>query len=353
MTFSETLLSWYNENKRDLPWRRTTDPYYIWVSEIIMQQTRVDQGLNYFLQFVERFPTLHSLSEAEEMEVLNLWQGLGYYTRARNLHHAAKELVSKQQGKFPSDFQGLLTLKGVGKYTASAIASISFNLPFPTVDGNVLRFFSRFFGIHTPIDSRIGMLSIEKLALDHIDTSQPGEFNQAIMEFGALQCKPVNPDCTNCILKRECYAFLNNMITCLPVKSKIVKNRNRYFHYLVLIKKGKKNQQYLFLRKREENDIWKNLYDFPLIETEKPIPADRLVETVQFREKFAGEKITIVRRNNSVKHLLTHQTIISRFYFINTNKDWSDRFIKVSLSEISKFPVPKLIENFIANFLML
>ena len=233
--FSEKIIAWYDQNKRDLPWRNTKDAYLIWLSEIILQQTRVDQGMDYYLKFAKEFPTVKHLAKADNEKVMKLWQGLGYYSRARNLHTTAKIISEKYHGKFPDEYSDILSLKGVGNYTAAAIASFAFNKPYAVVDGNVYRVLARVFGIESPIDSTQGKKEFETLATELLDRKKPASHNQAIMELGALQCKPVNPDCSICALNTMCFAYSKKRINELPVKAKKTKVRNRYFNYIVLL----------------------------------------------------------------------------------------------------------------------
>ena len=289
MKFSKALVSWYLQNKRDLPWRETTNPYCIWLSEIILQQTRVDQGLAYYLKFVKNFPTVFDLARADEEEILKLWQGLGYYSRARNLHTSAKYIIDELEGVFPTNYKSLLKLKGVGDYTASAIASICFDEPTAVVDGNVYRVLARYFGIATPINSTSGIKEFKKLAQELIDVKNPANHNQAIMEFGARMCKPQNPDCTICPLNDSCIALQKKEVKNLPIKDKKVKVRKRYFNYLVVITSDKKT----ILRKREGKGIWQNLYEFPLIETQVVIDKVDLINLKEFNNLFKKEELTI------------------------------------------------------------
>ena len=261
---SGLLIEWYDENKRNLPWRDTSDPYKIWVSEVILQLTRVAQGLNYYLQFVEQFPTVNALAESSEEDVLKAWQGLGYYSRARNLHQGAKDVVALHKSKLPASYKEIISIKGIGEYTAAAILSIAYNKPFAVVDGNVYRVLSRLFAIDTPIDMSAGKKQFAKLAQNLIDVSNPAKYNQAIMELGALQCTPVQPLCDSCPLQYLCVAKQLNMQSEFPVKSKKVKVRNRYLHYFHIEYEG-----YTYLNKRIGKDIWKNMYEFPLIETDQ------------------------------------------------------------------------------------
>jgi len=264
MDLSQILLDWYRNNQRDLPWRRTNDPYAIWLSEVILQQTRVEQGMPYWLRFIEDFPTVTDLANADEREVLRLWQGLGYYSRARNLHAAAKIVRDEYNGNFPNQYEQIRALKGIGDYTAAAISSFAFNLPHAVVDGNVYRFLSRIFAINTPIDSTNGKKEFFVLANELLDKSNPGTFNQSLMEFGAMQCKPSNPDCSVCPFNQYCQSFATNTVSEYPVKAKKTKTRNRYFDFIIL-----SDEKNTLLQKREEKDIWQGLYQFPVIESEK------------------------------------------------------------------------------------
>ena len=263
--FSKKLILWYLDHKRDLPWRTTAIPYYIWLSEIILQQTRVEQGLSYYQAFVSVYPTVKKLANASEQEVLKLWQGLGYYSRARNLHTTANYVSNELSGVFPTSYKELIKLKGVGDYTASAIASICFNEATAVVDGNVYRVLARYFGIATPINSSLGIKEFKNLAQQLIDIDNPGNHNQALMEFGARQCKPQKPNCEICIFNDSCIALQQKKVSELPVKLKKTKVKNIYFNYIVLISKNEKT----FLQKRIGKGIWQNLYEFPVIETEK------------------------------------------------------------------------------------
>jgi len=345
MNFTKILEKWYEKNKRDLPWRRTNDPYRIWVSEIILQQTRIRQGWDYYLSFLEKFPDLQALAKAEEEEVLKLWQGLGYYSRARNMHAAAIEIMNQHQGRFPDTYDEIRKLKGIGDYTAAAISSIAFGIPSPVVDGNVLRLFSRFFGIREPVDTPKGKTLVLEKITGLINPGHPGNFNQAIMEFGALQCKPA-PDCNVCLLKSGCVAFRGNSVSEFPVKSKKQKQRNRYFHYL-FIKTGKGKKCAVFLNKRTGNDIWKNLFDFPLIETEKAMSHKKLILHKEWNDLFSGMKVTLLKESKPCRHILTHQVIIAKFYHLEISSHARLPFLKVACNEIGKYPVPRLVEKYL------
>jgi A/G-specific adenine glycosylase len=265
--FPGNIYHWYNKNRRDLPWRETSDPYKIWISEIILQQTRVAQGINYYLRFIEKFPTIESLAAAGEDEVLKLWQGLGYYSRARNLHSAAKMIVHDFQGRFPDTYENILKLKGVGEYTAAAVASIAFGLPYPVADGNIYRLFARYFGISSPIDSANGKNEIHKIALQIMPLQNPGLHNQSLMEFGALQCVPKSPACDICPLLHSCFAAQNRLVDALPVKSKKTKQSVRYFYYYYI------EHKILFFWKKESGGISGKVYtSFPCLNRTKNCP---------------------------------------------------------------------------------
>ena len=343
MKFSNQLILWYLHNKRDLPWRSTINPYHIWLSEIILQQTRVDQGMSYYFKFIENFPTVKVLASASEEEVLKLLQGLGYYSRARNLHFSAKYIINELRGEFPASYHELIKLKGVGDYTASAIASICFNEPTAVVDGNVYRVLARYFGIHTPINSSKGIKEFKQLAQQLIDVKNPSTHNQAIMEFGARLCKPQNPDCENCPLNESCIALSKKQIKELPVKDKKIKVKNRYFNYIVIHTNNNKTK----IVKREKG-IWLNLYEFPLIETLEVIDENQLIEHSEFNALFKTLPITLKLFNKvDVVHKLSHQNIYTKFWVVNTEA--SSNFSH-SWDAIHKYPVSTLIDNFLNQY---
>lgn len=348
MIFHKKLISWYLQNKRSMPWRETKDPYKIWLSEIILQQTRVAQGLPYYLAFTEAFPTVFDLASASEDEVLKLWQGLGYYSRARNLHYTAKIVSEELKGKFPVDYKGLLKLKGVGDYTASAIASICYNEPTPVVDGNVYRVLSRFYGVATPINSTKGIKEFKELAKQVMDTEKPALYNQAIMEFGAIQCKPKNPDCHTCPIQEGCEAFRSSKVLELPVKEKKLKVKKRYFNYLVFIHKGQ-----TLIEKRTKKGIWFNLYEFPLIETSKLVGEHKL-ERQLINDNVISEvdEMTLYNPEPFI-HKLSHQHLYTNFYIVQAEDiqqyNVNDRLL-INYRQIKDYPVPVLIDNFIASF---
>ena len=343
--FHKILTDWYKQNLRDLPWRKNREPYFVWISEIILQQTRVDQGTSYFLRFIEKFPTVNSLAEAHEDEVLKLWQGLGYYSRARNIHFAAKQIQNDFKGEFPSTAYNIEKLKGVGKYTAAAIGSISFNLPMAAVDGNVYRVLSRVFGISTPIDSTQGKREFAELAQQLIDKKNPGTYNEALMEFGALQCVPQNPNCSRCPFVEQCIAYDQKTIKSLPVKSIKTKVRNRYFYYLYI-----KHKKSFYITQRKENDIWKNLYQLPLIETTEEILPEKIIIHQEFQQLFNTVDLAIDAITNPVTHLLSHQKLNVRFIEISVNNDLKhENWIKICEEDLVQYGVPKVIENFLVK----
>ncbi|MDB4533295.1 A/G-specific adenine glycosylase [Vicingaceae bacterium] len=339
MGFSEKLIVWYNENKRDLPWRKTTDPYQIWLSEIILQQTRVDQGLDYYNKFIKKHPNVHSLAKSSEKDILNLWQGLGYYSRARNLHFTAKYISNELNGNFPTEHKDILNLKGVGEYTAAAIASFSYKEPYPVIDGNVYRVLSRIFGIENPIDSSAGKKIFKKLAAELIDIKNPDTYNQAIMEFGALQCTPKNPNCESCPYLLECFAQKNNIIGELPKKEKKIKQRNRYFNYLVIV-----DNENIYLNERKGKGIWQGLFDFPLLETK-----EQLNSFPKMDKEFNNLDLTLKNQSPEFKHILSHQKIYATFWLVSTNNpiNIDSKYVKIPLKEINNYPVPKLIDNYL------
>ena len=344
MNFSNKLINWYLANKRSLPWRETRNPYYIWLSEVILQQTQIKQGLPYYNAFENRFPTVYELARAKENTVLNLWQGLGYYSRARNLHFTAKYVAKELNGAFPDNYKGLLKLKGVGDYTASAIASICYNEPTPVVDGNVYRFLSRHFGITTPINSSKAKNEFKELAQQLIDVENPAEFNQAIMEFGARQCKPQNPDCAKCPFNISCVALQTNKIKELPVKIKAKSIKKRYFNYLVFLFEDQKTM----IEQRNGNGIWKRLYQFPLIETTKEANLNKLMNNPEFLEMINGKKYSISEYNEQqIIHKLSHQHLYTKFWIIKINA-LSEKGIPTK--NLKSYPFPTLINNFIKEY---
>lgn len=331
--FHRLIVDWYRQNKRDLPWRNTINPYKIWLSETILQQTRVEQGLSYYYKFIEHFPTINDLACTNEETILNLWQGLGYYSRARNLHNTAKSIVDQFNGNFPSTYESLIQLKGIGPYTAAAIASFSFNECKAVVDGNVYRVLSRIFNISTPIDSTEGKKVFQELASELIPANNPAEHNQAIMEFGALHCTPKKPKCENCPFIIQCEALKNKTIETLPVKTKKIKPRDRFLHFIIFL-----NQNQTIIEKRvNDKDIWKHLYQFPLIETDSiETPLD--LENDLYYKKI-GKLYT---------HILSHQKLNTQFYISHqfpTQLNENQQLIQ--FSNIQDYPLPRLIDRFL------
>lgn len=343
MQFSKTLIEWYLQNKRDLPWRKTSDPYPIWLSEIMLQQTRVAQGLPYFLKFTEAFPTVFDLANASEEKVLKLWQGLGYYSRARNLHAAAKYIAYELDGRFPDNYAALTKLKGVGDYTAAAIASISYGEAVPVVDGNVYRVLSRYFGVETDISSSSAKKEFRELAGSLLPKEQASSFNQAIMEFGALQCVPKSPNCTVCVFNAKCVALQTGRVGELPVKLKKTKVVNRYFNYIII----KDAEGKSLINKRTAKGIWHNLYEFPLLETVEPVPFNDTIQLIESHPGFDFE-ITSVRllHPDEVVHKLSHQHLHIRFWEVQTPEN-----VKGALGydSFKEYPFPIVLHNFMEN----
>ncbi|WP_285010263.1 A/G-specific adenine glycosylase [Pedobacter faecalis] len=345
MNFQNELIKWYLYNKRALPWRETTDAYVIWISEIIMQQTRVEQGLPYFNKFLAAFPTVEAFARASETEVLKLWQGLGYYSRGRNMLKTAQDVVQTHGGRFPTAYQDLIKLKGVGPYTAAAISSFSSNENRAVVDGNVYRVLSRYFGISTPINSSQGIKAFQQLAQELTAGQEAAIYNQAIMEFGALQCKPRQPACDTCPLQTGCYAYKHQLTASLPVKMKGREKRVRHFNYFLC----QNDNGAVLVKRRPAGDIWQGLYDLPLIET-----ADNFTSDVSFRTRFHDlfGKDASLTYLKEMRHLLTHQTIFVQFfvldnYIINFNQNADIKW--VSTEEFHHLPLPKVIHDFMTE----
>ncbi|OXA84377.1 A/G-specific adenine glycosylase [Flavobacterium hercynium] len=341
MNFHNILINWYLQNKRDLPWRNTTNSYQIWLSEIMLQQTRVAQGMPYFFSFTKNFPTVFDLANADEEQVLKLWQGLGYYSRARNLHKTAQYVANELNGVFPESFKELLKLKGVGEYTAAAIASFSYNEAVPVVDGNVFRVLSRYFGIESDITLPATKKEFTELAFELMPKDNPAIFNQAIMEFGALQCVPKSPDCTVCVFNESCVALQKRKVDVLPVKSKKVKVTNRFFNYLIL----EDAVGNTLIQKRASKGIWHNLYEFPLLETTAIVEFD-FVSTAVKNEIFPSYTIISIEEcnNATVIHKLSHQHLHIQFWKIKI-KDVIEN--GVDAYNLKTFPFPIVIYNFI------
>lgn len=351
--FTEHLLNWFGDekDKRDLPWKKTTDPYAIWISEIILQQTQVKQGLNYYLRFLEVFPNVKSLAEAPEDDVLACWKGLGYYSRARNLHQAAKYIVNELNGVFPNTYKDILRLKGVGPYSAAAIASFAFREPKAVVDGNVYRVLARFFAVQKNIQTSKGKHYFQELADQLLDEDQPDRYNQAIMDFGAIQCKPVNPLCDSCPLSTQCQAYLSNTINDFPVKNAAKKRRKRFFHFLVI-----EYSEGVLMEKRSGKDVWEGLYQFPLIETEG-------VDTIkinQWQDFLSSNAILSKIDPNKIfkqgqnKQLLSHQEINAVFYRMQmTGKPLHKlEHQLISIENLSELPMPKIVNDFVHKIIL-
>lgn len=343
-TFSRTIIKWYQEYKRELPWRESTDPYLIWISEIILQQTRVAQGYDYFLRFIGRFPDVKTLADADEDEVMKYWQGLGYYSRARNLHAAAKSM----NGVFPKTYPEVLALKGVGDYTAAAICSFAYGMPYAVVDGNVYRVLSRYFGMDTPIDSTQGKKLFAALADEMLDKKHPAVYNQAIMDFGAMQCTPQSPNCMFCPLAESCSALSKGMVMRLPVKQHKTKTTSRYFNY-IYVHAG----AYTYINKRTEDDIWKNLFELPLIETPVAVSEEEFLRLPAFREMLASEDRPVIRSVcREVKHVLSHRVIYANFYEVTLPEELASfgGFRRVKVEELGQYAVSKLVHAFIEKY---
>lgn len=338
--FAPAVEQWYAVHGRNLPWRATRDPYRIWISEVILQQTRVEQGLAYYARFVERFPDVASLAAADEDAVMRLWQGLGYYSRARNLHAAAKAIGNKP---FPKTYEEIRALKGVGEYTAAAIASIAYDLPYAVVDGNVYRVLARCFGLDTPTDTAKGKKEFSALAGRLLDRQRPGLYNQALMDFGALQCVPLSPQCDNCPLSGGCAALASGKVALLPVKQGKTRIRNRHFVYFVAFCDGK-----MLIRKRTDADIWRGLWEFPMIETAGTFPDEKsLVADEAVRALFGNAIKEIALLAQGVRHVLTHQRITADFYRIELACGGMQQFEAVEKSDLPAYAFPRLLLPFL------
>jgi A/G-specific adenine glycosylase len=346
MAFAKKLLLWNsNQNNRPMPWKGEKDPYKIWLSEIILQQTRVEQGWEYYNRFVATFPDIKKLAKAPEEKIFKLWEGLGYYTRCKNLIATAKFIAKEKQGVFPNTYDEILSLRGVGPYTAAAIASFAFNLPHAVVDGNVFRVLSRFFGIDIPTDSTAGKKLFTALAEELVDKKIPGIYNQAIMDFGAVICKPQNPLCTACPLKSKCVAFLQNKIDLLPVKTGKMIKKNRWFYYFIVEYNGK-----IYVKKRGPKEIWENLYEFLLFETDRLLSVEDIQATGFFKTITAKNKSTILYVSQMYKQQLTHQTIQGCFIQLKLkNQPQLEGYKTVTYKELVKLPFPKFITGYLAQ----
>ena len=340
MSFSHKILDWYHTHKRELPWRETRDPYKIWLSEIMLQQTRVAQGMPYYHRFLEAFPTVHDLAEAQEEKVLKLWQGLGYYSRARNLHATAKMVVEQFKGEFPHTYKDLKSLKGVGDYTASAIASFCFDVPEPVVDGNVYRVLARYFGVDFPINSPSGIKYFKELAREVMDAEHIRDYNQGIMEFGAIQCAPKKPYCLLCPLNEGCVALKENKVDSLPIKNNKTKVRIRHFNYLVYLD----DHNNTLLEQRKGKGIWQNLYQFPLVESEKEMNPDEMEHYLKSENKLQLLDMATPYNPEPIVHKLSHQHLHTKFWIVKTSDILEEG---TAWEEVTQFPVPVLIADFI------
>jgi len=342
--FTSTLLLWNKtENKRQMPWKGEKDPYKIWVSEIILQQTRVEQGTDYYNRFIRHFPNVKSLATAPEKKVYKLWEGLGYYTRCRNLIETAKYIHHNLDGTFPEKYEDILSLRGVGNYTASAIASFAFNQPYAVLDGNVFRVLSRFFGVELSINTSEGKSFYRSLSQLLLDKKNPAVYNQTIMDFGAVVCKHALPLCAECVLRKRCFAFRNNKVGELPVNIKVNKQKARFFNYIIAEYKNK-----FYIHKRIEKDIWQNLYEFILIETKSPAKEEDVFAHEKFVSFFGSTnfKIKVISKQSSQK--LTHQVIHGQFFYISLSKilKSNETYFWATKEEINLLPFPKLITTY-------
>lgn len=347
---SAFLNEWFIQNQRELPWRASKDPYIIWLSEVILQQTRVDQGIAYFYKFKKQWPSLRSLAKADEQEVLKLWQGLGYYSRARNMLKTAKLIAEKYNGIFPSDYETIRKLPGIGPYTAAAIASIAFDLPFAAIDGNVIRLITRVYGIEEAVDTSVGKKLVQALADELLDQANPGRHNQAMMEFGALYCVPLNPNCLQCGLQQQCIAFQTNQVDKLPLKSRKQKVTKRWFNYLICsVKQGE--EEFLLLQKRTADDIWLGLWEFPLIESKKELHVEQLMEDGLFKKLASGNSFVITKESAIIKHQLSHQHIMAKFFhveFMHLVVGKTENVLSlVNKSRLTDYPLPRLIDRYL------
>ena len=341
MIFQNTIIEWYNKNKRDLPWRNTTDPYKVWISEIILQQTKVSQGLPYYNRFITEFPTITDLANSTEDQVLNLWQGLGYYSRARNLLFTARLIRDKYHSIFPSDYNSIRELKGVGDYTSAAISSFCFKLPYAVLDGNVFRLLSRYFAIDTPIDSSAGKKTFQKMSQELICKKNPDVYNQAIMEFGAIQCLPKNPICSDCVLNSSCKSYGTDLVELLPVKSKSIKVSKKYFNYIIFI-----SGDNTFIHKRNKG-IWKSLYQFPLIEGE--FTFNEIKDLQEWNELVNDENVSLKFSSFTIKHKLSHQLIHAVFHHVEVDNIISEKYLRINWSNLDDYPFPRLIDKYLES----
>jgi len=361
MTFSSKIISWYEEHGRTLPWRGIDDPYRIWLSEIILQQTRIEQGMAYYQHFTENYPSIRALAESSEEQVLKSWQGLGYYSRARNLHAAAKQIMNQYGGVFPSTYKDILSLKGVGRYTAAAIASFAFRLPYPVIDGNVYRLISRIYNISTPIGTNAAYNEFEQILLKLIDKKRPDLFNQAIMDFGSTYCRPTGCPCDSCIFADICLAYQHDKVALLPVKANTVKVRHRYFYYFDIEWDSPNPDSYgiqsphsmTLMHQRTAEDIWKGLYEFPLMESETRIPQNILKKrALAFLKQFSLQPPILLELRGDYTHQLTHRTIHATFLHAilkNVKLENGSRENIFLREQIKKLPMSRLIDRYLSS----
>jgi A/G-specific adenine glycosylase len=343
--FTKALLKWNKyDNSRVMPWKNEKDPYKIWISEIILQQTRVNQGLTYYDRLISKYPDVKKLAKARESAVFKLWEGLGYYTRCKNIIASAKYIAGELKGKFPETYEDILQLKGIGSYTASAIASFAYNLPYAVLDGNVFRVLSRYFGIKIPVDDLKGKKYYNDLAYELLDKKVPGVYNQSIMDFGATVCKPV-PLCEICPLKSRCVAYLHSLQSVLPIKEKVIERKHRWLYYLVVSFRNK-----FYVRKRDGKDIWQNLYEFILIENFKPATVKKLESSAKFKEIFKVKSYKIENVSAVYRQQLTHQVINGQFIRIAINSSLGlDNYQLITAEEIKNLPFPKFINTYLKD----
>lgn len=344
--FAHRLIQWYDRYKRPLPWRETRDPYRLWVSEVILQQTRVTQGLPYYLKFISSFPDISSLARATEDQVMKMWQGLGYYSRARNMMKAARMVMEEFDGRFPSDYHQLLQLPGIGKYTAAAVSSFSAGQEHPVIDGNVTRFLARLEGITSDITRAEAKRKIEEDSYRRISQKDPGKYNQAIMEFGAQVCRPGNPLCMKCPFREACRAYKMGIVDEIPFKPKKKELEERHIHYLVVFSRIKGVTEVL-LNKRKDDDIWRDLYDFPSVEADRSLEGKELEAMMPCHSVLNGSECTYIGSSDTVNHLLSHRKLIVRFFFFEAARLVPGKFITVRWNDVASYPVPKVVENYL------
>jgi A/G-specific adenine glycosylase len=344
--FTKKLFKWnLTDNKRSMPWKGEKDPYKIWLSEIILQQTKVEQGLNYYNQFIKEFPTVNHLAKAPRQKIYKLWEGLGYYTRCKNLIETAAVISNRYHGKFPSSYDEIKSLKGVGSYTAAAIASFAYNLPFAVVDGNVIRILSRYFGITSPANTSQGKKIYAELAQSLLPEENAATYNQAIMDFGAVICKPRNPLCNQCVQKKECQAFQNDWVNILPVKEKKIVKKQRWFYYFII-----ENKNAVYIKQRKEKDIWQNLFEFFLLERDRDIDKNELLNAKEIQQFLKNTKKTIAEISTNYKQQLTHQTIHAQFFLLKVKIASSllkKNYLLVPKEKLNQYAFPKIITSYL------